>query len=141
MSTGKRAYDVLRGYVNREWERIHGVELSDAERELSDALDAPAPRPAANAASPASGSTFPPATVSDTDWACQVMGVGTEATFADIRKSFDRIIKRTDPANFPEGSAEAKQAEEIHRRVHRAYAILTEGMDATEKRFRSLEID
>src|SRR3954469_14520675 len=119
MSTGKRAYDVLRGYVNREWERIHGVELSDAERELSDAMDAPSPRPAPKAESPVvAASTF-----SDKEWACQVMGVGNEATFADIRKSFDRIIKRTDPANFPEGSAEAKQAEEIHRRVHRAYSI------------------
>jgi hypothetical protein len=35
---------------------------------------------------------------------------------------------------------EAAQAIEIQRRVQWAYGVLTEGMDATERRFRTLEI-
>jgi hypothetical protein len=137
MSTGRRAYDILRGYVNREWERIQGVELSDAERELYESMD-----PATAAATPVPASApVAHSTVLDAAKAREMLGVGPDATFAEIRMSFERITKRSDPANFPPGSAEAKQADEIHRRVHRAYAILTEGMDSTEKRFRSLEID
>lgn len=134
MSTAKRAYDMLRGYVNREWERLQGVEMTDAERELHDAIENPAPRSS-------TAESKPEATADQAAIARQVLGVSEGATFADIRKSYERIAGRSDPANFPAGSPEAAQAEQIHRRVHRAYAILTEGMDATEKRFRSLEID
>lgn len=136
MSTAKRAYDLLRGYVNREFERIQGVELSDAERELSDSLENPIrPRPSS------ADATSAPATPLDVARAREVLGVGPEADFAEIRRAFERIHKRSDPANFPTGSLEARHATEIHRRVYRAYALLTENMDATEKRFRSLEID
>lgn len=138
MSTARRAYDLMRGYVNHEWERLQGVELTDAERELNDAM-APGGLADRTGATPATPAT-PPKPL-DEARAREVLGVGPEATFADIRNAFDRITKRSDPANFPPGSAEAKQAEEIHRRVHRAYDVLTVGMDATEKRFRSLEID
>jgi hypothetical protein len=57
-----------------------------------------------------------------------------------VRKAFARFNKRSDPANFPAGSAEATQATEIQKRVHWAFGVLTENMDATEKRFKSLEI-
>jgi hypothetical protein len=139
MSTGRRAYDILRGYVNREWERLQGVELDDAEKELYDSMEPGAA--ARTTAGPASETIAVGHGPLDSVKAREVLGVGPEATFAEIRNSFERITKRSDPANFPPGSAEALQAEQIHRRVHRAYAILTEGMDATEKRFRSLEID
>ncbi|MGV3616424.1 MAG: hypothetical protein ACO1SV_13930 [Fimbriimonas sp.] len=140
MSTGRRAYDILRGYVNHEWERIQGVQMSDAERELYESLEPGAMATSEKATETASAPASYSGTL-DPSKAREILGVGPEASFADIRASFDRITKRSDPANFPPGSAEAKQAEEIHRRVHRAYAILTEGMDSTEKRFRSLEID
>lgn len=140
MSTGRRAYDILRGYVNREWERIQGVELNDAERELYESMD-PGAAAAEAASSPQTAAPAVHYGVVDAAKAREILGVGPDASFADIRASFERITKRSDPANFPPGSAEAKQADAIHRRVHRAYAILTEGMDATEKRFRSLEID
>lgn len=136
MSTGRRAYDILRGYVNAEWDRINGSDsISDAERELNDALENPV-RPSKPTVVDADYRFL-----TDSERARKDLGVGPEATFAEIRASFDRITKRTDPANFPAGSEEARMAEEIHRRVHRAYTHLTEGMDSTEKRFRSLEID
>lgn len=135
MSTAKRAYDILRGYVNQEWDRIKGYSLDDdAERELNDSLSGPV---VTRAAQPET----PPAPTGDPVTARQVLGVSEGASFSEIRAAFDRIVKRTDPANFPPGSSEAAHAESIHRRVHRAYAILTEGMDATEKRFRTLEIE
>jgi len=138
MSSAKRAYDVLRGYVNREWERIQGVDdLTDAHRELNQSLTEPTPR----RSNPSDSGLVHSTVMSSEALARQTLGVGEAATFAEIRLAFDRIVKRTDPANFPDGSPEAVQAVEIHRRVHRAYAILTEGMDATEKRFRSLEIE
>lgn len=140
MSTAKRTYDILRGYVNREWDRIQGIELTDAERELSDALDNPAPRPR-----PATGAAVETidadTSASEVAIARRILGVDEGASFAEVRTAFDRVVKRTDPVNFPAGSPEAQQAAEIHRRVHRAYDILTEGMDATEKRFRTLEIE
>lgn len=139
MNGAKRAYDTLRGYVNREWERLQGVDdPSEAERELDDLTTAPRREPVST--SDAGGKIYS-TTMSQEEIARQVLGVRNGATFAEIRTSFDRIVKRTDPANFPAGSAEASQAIEIHRRVHRAYAILTESMDATEKRFRTLEIE
>ena len=139
MSTGRRAYDILRGYVGSEWERIQGVQLNDAERELYESLE-PGAGATSTAQTPAEA-TVAHHTVLDDAKAREILGVSANATLAEIRTSFDRITKKSDPANFPPGSVEARQAEQIHRRVHRAYAILTEGMDATEKRFRSLEID
>jgi len=136
MSTAKRAYDMLRGYVNTEWERIKGVDMNDAELELTSSLS----NPVSSATSPSAQAT-PAASPSDPALARQILGVSEGASFTEIRACFERIVKRTDPANFPAGSAEGAQAEMIHRRVHRAYAVLTEGMDATEKRFRTLEID
>jgi len=138
MSSAKRAYDLLRGYVNTEWERIKGVDLNDAERELNDSLANPVTSPGGSTASKVAPATPAP---SDPALARQILGVAEGASFIEIRTCFERIVKRTDPANFPTGSAEGAQAEMIHRRVHKAYAILTEGMDATEKRFRTLEID
>lgn len=139
MSTAKRAYDMLRGYVNHEWDRMKGVRMDDAEQELEDALSNPIPRP--KSAAVTDERTPEEIAAANASVARKVLGVSDSADFAEIRTCFDRIIKRTDPANFPVGSPEATQAEAIHRRVHQAYSILTEGMDATEKRFRTLEID
>lgn len=138
MNTPRRAYDLFRGYVNHEWDRIQGADpYTDAEKELQDPLESPvkftetAPE----------GLIYSTTNLSQETIARRVLGVDEGASFGEIRTAFERIIKRTDPANFPEGSEEATLAAEIHRRVHRAYWILTEGMDSTEKRFRTLEIE
>lgn len=136
MSLPRRAYDLLRGYVNHEWERIQEVEERFAEKELKEAVESPAPRPVEPAPTVA-----PEPTPDNRELARRLLGVGPEASFAEIRHAFERLNRRSDPSNFPAGSAEAKSAQEIQRRVQWAYAVLTDGMDATEKRFRSLEID
>lgn len=139
MGVGRRAYDLLRGYVNREWERIQGVERDYAEQELRDVTIGSSARPAD------AGPTTPEAArheaTGDTRaHARQVLGVGPEASYADIRREFERLNKRSDPTKFPVGSAEATQAADIQRRVQWAYGVLSEDVDPTERRFRSLEI-
>ena len=135
MSTGKRAYDMLRGYVNHEWDRIQGVFEARAESELQESLDMPY-RPAATAEPNA-----PVMTILTEDRARQILGVQSDADFDGIQAAFEKLNQRSNPANFPVGSAEAKQAADIQRNVHQAYNLLTKDMDATERRFRSLDID
>jgi hypothetical protein len=138
MSTGRRAYDLLRGYVNTEWERIRGVEDDSAERELNEALGDPA---YARYGRTAEASHYEVTILTDEEKARQVLGVSTTASFEEIRKAFDRLNERSDPAKFPEGSLEAQHAAEIRSRVHRAFRILSDKFDSTETRFKSLEID
>lgn len=139
MSTGRRAYDLLRGYVGREYDRLQGLERISAEDELSQAMNdaslrgskkppTPEPKPSA---SPIDAKTH----------AARILGVSAGASFEEVRKSFERLNKRSEPSNFPPGSPERQQAGEIQRRVQWAYQTLTDGVDATERRFRSLEID
>lgn len=136
MSTARRAYDILRGYIGQEWERIQSVEESSARTELNDSLKTPTP-----ASAPSSDPLPAAAATEDKDaYARRLLGVNANASFDEIRKQFERLNRRSDPANFPPGSAEANQASEIQKRVHWAYGFLTEHMDTTEKRFRSLEI-
>ena len=133
MSVGKRAYDLMRGYVNREWERIKDVDRQYAESELDEPIVRRAPLPA--------DSQGPVPSIEPRERARQLLGVAQNASFQDIRKAFERLNKRSEPANFPVGSSEAAQAAEIQKRVNWAYQMLTENVDVTEKRFGSLEID
>lgn len=132
MGIGNRAYNILRGYVGREWDRIQGVESSTAEQELLDYSPPPASSPTiATHATPEDRTTH----------ARRLLGVSATASFGEVRKAFERLSERSDPKNFPAGSEEARQAEEIQKRVNWAYQTLTASVDATEKRFRTLEID
>ena len=133
MSVGKRAYDILRGHVNREWDRIQGIPDDPAELELQRSLDSPAVV--------RKDESVRIAPVDSPERARQVLGVPSDADFSAIQAAFERLVQRSNPGNFPEGSREASQAAEIQRRVQQAYALLTEHMDSTEKRFRSLEIE
>jgi DnaJ-class molecular chaperone len=137
MSTGRRAYDLLRGYINREFERIHDLDRTSAEDELAEAMEGPQ----GTRSVPHHEAEFEVITLSDEQKARQVLGVGAEASYGDIKKAFERLNVRSDPVNFPAGSAEARQAEQIRSRVHRAYRILSDKFDTTERRFRGLEID
>jgi hypothetical protein len=140
MSTGRRAYDLLRGYVNREWERIQGVDEISAEQELNDALEGPVNRNR-NVTTTFETAEYEVVLLSDEDKARQILGVANDATFDEIRKAFDRLNDRSDPAKFPVGSPEAEHAAEIRSRVHRAFRILSDKFDSTETRFKSLEIE
>ena len=141
MSTGRRAYNMLRGYISQEWDRIQGVDQDAAWRELNDMVGGKNAETAAREEVIAANSQSVNATPQDREaHARQLLGVAPDAPFDEIRKTFERLTKRSDPKNFPDGSEEAKQASEIQKKVNWAFAVLTEGMDATEKRFKSLEI-
>lgn len=139
MSTGRRAYDLLRGYVNREYDRLSGIDRINAERELDAALDAPTFE--ATRGYTQTVSQAPAGPSDERAHAARILGVSLNADYLEIRKTYDRLNKRGDPSNFPEGSDERKQASEIQRRVQWAFQILTADVDTTEKRFRSLEIE
>ena len=140
MGTGRRAYDLLRGYVNREYDRIRGVELDDAERELNDTLKGYMP-PKTTPAAQSSTSTPAEPPLSREERARRILGVNEQSTFDEIRRSFERLNKRGDPNRFPVGSEEREHAAAIQKSVQWAYGVLTANVDAIEKRFRSLEID
>ncbi len=141
MSTGRRAYDLLRGYVGREYDRLQSVSRISAEMELEQAMNDPALGANRAFTHTESKRVEPREPVDPKAHAARILGVTPSATFEEIRKCYETLNKRSDPTNFPEGSTERSQASEIQRRVQWAYQTLTENVDATEKRFRSLEIE
>ncbi len=134
MSQTRRAFNILRGYIDREWDRLQGLEWFDAQKELD------SPTIPAQPATPVE----PPKELSpeeELDLARKILGVSESATFAEINKAYERLVKRSDPARFPEGSEVQAQAEQIHRRVSLAYSKLAATFPSTEKRFQGLEIE
>lgn len=137
MGTGKRAYDILRGWIGHEWDRIREVEHDLAEAELRESMERATPPPP----DPSIHEQATRLPREDAQaHARRLLGVGEKATFEEIRKSFDRLNQRSDPARFPANSAERNQAAEIQKRIHWAYQQLTDSFDTVEKRFRSLEL-
>src|SRR5512138_3423079 len=108
MSTGRRAYDVLRGWVSHEWDRIKEVERDLAEDELRAGLDQP--YPARPRPEPRSEEELKAAKEDARVHARNLLGVNEKATFEEIRKAFDRLNKRSDPSRFPANSPEQTSA-------------------------------
>jgi len=137
MSVPKRAYDILRGYVSNEWDRLQKIDVHSAEKELEESLKHPAPRKTqpSQPAKPLDQQADPDET------ARRILGVAKSATFATIRKAYVQLSKRSNPENFPADPDLRARAEEIHHRVEWAYRRLTADIDETQKRFGSLEID
>jgi len=140
MGEAKRVYDLLRGYVNREYDRIRGVELDEAERELNDVIKGSVPPKTTPSQAAASSADVEPV-ASREDRARRILGVTETATFDEIRRAFERLNKRGDPTRFPMNSPEREHAASIQKSVQWAYGVLTANVDAIEKRFRSLEIE
>ena len=139
MSVPRRAYDLLRGYIGREYERIQGVDFDGASKELKEAFQNPMKPGETVAVPPAMRQQLTPA--DRRERACTVLGVPKDAEFAAIRLAYERLNRRSAPTNFPPGSQEAQQAGAIQRRVQDAYRCLADEADATEVRFKSLEIE
>lgn len=144
MSEVKRAINygkAMVGHFKQEWDRISAVDAIDAERELNEALEGPV---ATNSPTPTPSAPVakePEVALSSLEQARKILGV-TEATgFSETKKIYERILKRADPTRFPEGSLESAQAATLRRRVEWAYHVISESVDATERRFGSLEID
>ena len=151
MSEMRRAYDLLRGYVNHEWDRIKGIEWDDAWKELNastrPATDRDVSDSELSAVDSVSDQTSTPAqrpVPTEIDLkaqARQILGVSPTDDFEAVRKAFEKLNKRTHPDNFPAGSEDARSASALRARVQWAYTVLTAEMTQAEKRFKSLEIE
>lgn len=136
MSEAKRAYNVLRAFVNNEWERVKGLDLQNAWREL-DAPIGEQPRQPEEQANPIS--SMEPTELEAN--ARTILNVTAKASFDEIRRAFEKINRRVQPQNFESGTDEARHAQELLRKATWAYQYLTKDMSAAERRFRSLELD
>ncbi len=134
MDGARRAYDILRGYIGHEWERISAAE-PDPAREAFEREMAKLPQPPPAAVPPGvSGALTPEA-------ARGILGAEPGETFGAIKRRYDRLSERADPARFPKGSEEARQAANIRTRVNAAFAVLRDAADPTDRRFGTLEIE
>lgn len=131
MSEFRRAYRLLKAYVNREYERITEVDRVAAGEEL-------VAGPSAEPSAPVPAELTPEERKSR---ARQILGVGESAPFAEIRHAFERLNRRSVPENFPQGSTERHEAARLNERVNWAYRVLSEDIPESEKRFGSLEIE
>lgn len=144
MNGARRAYDIMKGHVLREWDRIQGVEHDIAEEELNASLRKHPPKPAERRPERSDAGieeNLYPFVADPAAVARRLLGVSPKAPFEEIRKTFERLNKRCAPSNFPDGTEAREQALEIQKRLHWAYQALTDHFDATEKRFKSLELE
>lgn len=134
MNEAKRIYNLLRGYIGKEWERIQSLEREAAIRELEEDSPAPAAEDLENKITIPKGSD-------PKDKAREILGVEKDASFSEIRRAYMKLNKRSSPNMHPSGSEAARQARTIHRKVQWAYQTLTADTPDLQKRFQSLEID
>lgn len=127
----QRALGVMKGYVNREWERITAVEKMDAVTELDTAFSS---RPTTRAEEPA-------LVVRDAAHARRILDVAEGSTYEEIKAAYDKLHELSKPDQFPAGTQEHSRAVRVQRSIHTAYRVLIEEFSTTEKRFKSLEID
>ena len=132
MSSGRRAFDIARAYVNHGWDRLSTVD-DNAETELREALEKPVPQ--TPAAPPA-----PPMTV---DIARRLLDVDANASAKQVQKAYDELAKAVDPARFsadPQASARAKELSS-RLRVALELAKASAKSDPLADRFSGLEIE
>lgn len=144
MSEAKRAYNLLRAYVNREFDRLKTLDVQSAWRELEGVVGAQSPNPSTTTPGhpgPNQPSNPPTPEKDYTQTARQILGVEPDASFAEIRRAFEKLSRRSQPVNFEPGSPEAEHAQDLLRKATWAYNYLTKDLDPAQKRFRALEID
>ncbi len=135
MSSGRRAYDIVRGYVNHGWDRISGVD-DDAEAELRQALENPIP------ASNAAPGTPPPPPMT-LEVARRLLGVEATASARAVQKAYDELAKAVDPTRFGADPQAAARAKELASRLRVALELAKAHAksDPLGDRFSGLEIE
>lgn len=150
--SGRRAYTVIKGFVNREWERLFESEDEDARREVlttwaesgkedGDAKVIHLERVSDGSRAPAISALQQPSKVDTVAKSRGVLGVQEKSSIEEIYKAYMSLIDRCNPSRFPDGSQEAFRANQIRIRVLEAYRTLTDHVDTTELRFRSIDLD
>ena len=136
MSTGRRAYDLLRSYVNHEWDRITHVDDQWDKSDFQNALDRlKAKRDELSASSEASNQSVPaesepiqvPALPEDQKrYARSLLGVAEDATFeADSSRFLHDSTNVADASSFHQGQPSSIRPPPIQKRVHWALGVLT----------------
>lgn len=153
MSFPRRFYNLLRAYIDREWERIDRAERDRAASELDspssswekgEGVRTCGSEENQGAHQTSKHSETPTPQYRNTDrlaHARRILGVNGSAGYAEVRRAYVRLSRRSDSSNFPASSLEARQAADIHRRIEWAYKMLSENVDDTDRRFQSLEIE
>ncbi len=140
MSDLRRVYDLMRAYVGQGVERIKELDREAARQELLDALK-PGGAAAQNPDQVKTAENIQLDPKELEKQARNILGVGPEATFPEIRKQFEKLVQKSDPAHYAAGTPEATIAESLRARITWAYNYLSKDTDATKKRFGSLEIE
>ncbi len=133
MSDFQRAVNMVKGYVNREWERINAVEQRDAREELDQIPNYPRQNQAPQ--------EEPTVIVRDASHARRILGVTEGATYDEIKVAYEKLSEMSKVDQFTTGTVEHSRAVRIQRSIHTAYTTLIEEFSTTERRFKSLEID
>ena len=145
MSTGKRAYRLLKAYLSRESDRVDDVLESSAAKELKDFLKPGGTAQQKPKATTASSAPHPvekkDSSEMDETTAYRVLNLPPHCTLSELKAAYKRLSERSLPSHFPEDSEERKIAAKLHLRVQQAYDILLPKHDKRLKRFRSLEVD
>jgi hypothetical protein len=132
MSSGRRAFDIARAYVNHGWDRLSTVD-NEAESELREALEKPVPE--TPAAPPP-----PPMTV---EVARRLLDVDADASKQQVQKAYDGLAKAVDPARFNADPQAAARAKELSSRLRVAMELAKASAkdDPLADRFSGLEIE
>jgi hypothetical protein len=135
MSSGRRAYDIVRGYVNHGWDQIAGVD-NEAEAELREALANPTPPTSASPTAPLA----PPMTL---EVARRLLGVEATASARAVQKAYDELAKAVDPTRFGADPQAAARAKELSSRLRVALELAKAHAksDPLSDRFSALEIE
>lgn len=158
MALSKRVSRLVRSYLEKQWRRLEelnreygpeGHARAKAEQELQEALLPPSP-PATLPSPPsfstpttpeeASRPTATPAPEWEIRRCYRVLGLEESTDFALVRRTYAQLMRRCDPARFPEGSEERAKAESIQAQIERAYQILLKRFDTATERFGEIEI-
>jgi hypothetical protein len=135
MSTARRAYDLLRGYVSHGWDQLSGDEEKSANEELRNAIESPAPY---QPSSTIHSQSEPPITL---EQARRLFDVPPNATSQQITEVYDTLRATADLSKFQEGSDAWQRARQVGRRLDSARNILMDNIGPTVRRFERLEIE
>ncbi len=75
------------------------------------------------------------------DYHYRMLGLEVGADFSEVQTAYNGLAARTDPGRFPAVSAEAKELDDIRKRLEASYRALRDALDSTAHRFGLLEFD
>lgn len=131
---------LVSGYISREYDRIKDLELFQASQEMEQSSGPAAYSERLN--TPKESAPKVALTPEEkVELARKIFEVPTDATYEQIRKSYETLMAKSDPSQYDPKSANYTKALDIQRKLKSYFELLTQHFSNTEKRFKSLEID